>query len=171
MEVLPYKIATLLYAFDREDRVLLMQRAKEPNQGLWSPSGGKLETSIGESPHDCAIREAEEELGIAIESRDLHLTGLVSEQGYLGQAHWLMFLFEIKPRLTAIPSPHPEGKFSFFTRSEIANLPIPETDRETIWPLFWQHRGGFFSAHCSTAEGVSNRWTLEESRVHSSVHD
>ena len=56
MSPLPYKIATLLYAFDAEDRVLLLERAREPNRGLWSPPGGKLETATGESPHACAAR-------------------------------------------------------------------------------------------------------------------
>lgn len=38
---LPYRVATLLYAFDPADRVLLLERAREPNRGLWSPPGGK----------------------------------------------------------------------------------------------------------------------------------
>ena len=59
---LPYKISTLLYCFDTEDRVLLMERAQEPNLGLWSPCGGKLHTDSGESPYTCACREAAEEM-------------------------------------------------------------------------------------------------------------
>ena len=39
---LPYKIATLLYVFNERDEVLLLERAQEPNRGLWSPGGGKL---------------------------------------------------------------------------------------------------------------------------------
>ena len=82
---LPYQIATLLYCFNEQEEVLLMERAKEPNRGLWSPCGGKLHTDIGESPYACAGREAEEELGLAIRDTDLHLTGLVSEHGYKGK--------------------------------------------------------------------------------------
>ena len=41
-----------------------MERAQEPNLGLWSPPGGKLESATGESPHECAQREALEELGL-----------------------------------------------------------------------------------------------------------
>src|SRR4029077_15024535 len=91
---LPYKIATLLYCFNERDEVLLMERAQEPNRGYWSPCGGKLHTETGESPYACACREAQEELGLSILPGDLHLTGLISEHGYEGQAHWLMFLFE-----------------------------------------------------------------------------
>ena len=47
--VLPHKISTLLYCFDERGRVLLMERAQEPNLGLWSPCGGKLDTAAGES--------------------------------------------------------------------------------------------------------------------------
>lgn len=161
---LPYKIATLLYVFNERDEVLLLERAREPNRGLWSPCGGKLHSEEGESPYTCAIREAREEMGLELAPTDLRLTGLVSEHGYQGQAHWLMFLFEVRHRIQAPPPPHPEGTFAFFSRSAMARLRLPETDREQIWPLFWQHRGGFFAAHCRTEPGRPNVWTLEESR-------
>ena len=62
---LPYKIATLLYCFNRRDQALLLLRTQDPNRGLWSPCGGKLHVDDGESPHACACREAEEEIGLA----------------------------------------------------------------------------------------------------------
>ena len=160
---LPYKIATLLYCFNERDELLLMERAKEPNFGFWSPCGGKLDTETGESPYACACREAQEELGIQITADDLHLTGIVSEHGYQGQAHWLIFLFEVKRKLTVCPPPHREGRFAFIPREELARLRIPQTDLEQIWPLFWKHRGGFFALHCRTAENEPIVWRLEES--------
>ena len=160
---LPYRIATLLYGFNARDEVLLLQRRREPNAGLWSPPGGKLKSETGESPFACACREAHEELGLRLQPHDLHLTGLISEHGYEGQAHWLMFLFEIRPRLTVVPPAHPEGDFAFFARTAVEALAIPATDRERIWPLFWQHRGGFFAAHCHCHAGGQNVWTLEQS--------
>jgi 8-oxo-dGTP diphosphatase len=162
--VLPYKISTLLYCFDAQGRVLLLERAQEPNYGQWSPCGGKLHTATGESPYACACREAREEIGLALEPSDLHLTGLVSECGYRGQAHWLMFLFEVGQRLRALPAPMKEGRFEFFAPEALAALAMPQTDREQIWPLFWRHRGGFFAAHCRTGADGGNTWTLEESR-------
>jgi 8-oxo-dGTP diphosphatase len=162
---LPHKIATLLYCFNEYDEVLLLQRTKEPNRGLWSPCGGKLVTETGESPYACACREAREEIGLHLGPRELHLTGIVSEQGYQGEAHWLMFLFEVKHRLRRLPPPHGEGPFRFFPAEALADLKLPETDRERIWPLFWQHRGGFFAAHCRSHPGGRNEWTIEESRV------
>jgi 8-oxo-dGTP diphosphatase len=162
---LPYKIATLLYCFDEQDRVLLMERTREPNKGLWSPCGGKLDIGNGESPHACACREAAEEIGLQLTPADLHLFGLVSEQGYSGEAHWLMFLFEVKPRLAQLPPPHAEGRFSFFTRDELSALKMPSTDVEQIWPLVWKHRDGFFAAHCRTVQGGANQWIIEEARL------
>jgi 8-oxo-dGTP diphosphatase len=160
---LPYKIATLLYCFNRRDQALLLLRTQEPNCGLWSPCGGKLLMDSGESPHACACREAKEEIGLALAPGDLHLTGIVSEHGYEGNAHWLMFLFEVKPRLEAVPPPNREGEFRFFGAGEILSLNVPRTDAEQIWPLFWRHRGGFFAAHCRCLGDGSNRWSLEES--------
>lgn len=161
---MPYKISTLLYCFNQQEEVLLMERLQEPNLGLWSPCGGKLDTARGESPYACACREAKEELGLQIMTGDLHLTGIVSEHGYQRQSHWLMFLFEIRKRLKALPPPHREGRFQFFPRDTLDGLKLPETDRERIWPWFWQHRGGFFAAHCRCRANGQNDWELEESR-------
>ncbi|MBI3850526.1 MAG: NUDIX domain-containing protein [Verrucomicrobia bacterium] len=166
---LPYKIASLLYCFNERDEVLLLERAQEPNRGFWSPCGGKLHTDTGESPYACACREAQEELGLMIQPRDLHLTGLVSEHGYEGQAHWLMFLFEVKRRLTTLPPPIREGRFEFFPAGELGNVNLPQTDREQIWPLFWRHRGGFFAGHSHCHPDGRDEWTLEQSSVAADV--
>ncbi len=160
---MPYTVATLLYCFSAKDEVLLLERLREPNRGLWSPCGGKLNTSEGESPYAGACREAFEEIGRSVKPSDLHLTGLVSEHGNGGTGHWLMFLFELKPRVDSLPPDHPEGRFGFFARDEIDTLQVPQTDREKIWPLFWQHRGGFFAAHCHCQPDGNNIWTIEES--------
>ena len=159
---MPYKVSTLLYCFNHRDEVLLLERAQEPNLGLWSPCGGKLNTEVGESPYACACREAQEELQLRISEPDLHLNGLVSEHGYEGQNHWLMFLFEVKLRLTELPPPHREGRFGFFPREALDGLKLPQTDRDRIWPWFWQYRGGFFAAHCRCLAAGRYEWTLEE---------
>lgn len=161
---LPYKVATLLYCFNESGEILLLERAQPPNRGLWSPPGGKLKTGTGESPHACAAREAREELGRRFAPGDFRLAGLVSEHGYQGRAHWLMFLFELRPRLKRLPTPMSEGRFQFFPRAALSSLKIPQTDREQIWPWFWRFRGGYFAAHCHCRADGRNVWTLEESR-------
>jgi 8-oxo-dGTP diphosphatase len=167
---MPHKISTLLYCFNERDDVLLLERAQEPNRGLWSPAGGKLRTATGESPYMCACREAHEEMGLILAPTDLHLTGIISERGYLGAGHWLMFLFEVKTRLKATPPPHREGTFNFFARAELASVKMPGTDAERIWPLFWRHRGGFFAAYCDCQADGANKWTLEEGLLTTDEH-
>jgi 8-oxo-dGTP diphosphatase len=162
---LPHKIATLLYCFNAQDEVLLMERTREPNLGLWSPPGGKLASELGESPYACACREAMEELALRITPADLHLLGIISETGYEGQAHWLMFLFEVRVRLNEVPAPHREGRFAFFARAAIDQTKIPRTDREHIWPLVWKYRGGFFAAHCRAEVHGEDQWLIEETRA------
>lgn len=161
---LPHAIATLLYGFNEQDEVLLMHRRRPPNEGLWSPPGGKLKADIGESPHACACREAHEELGMDLCPRDLRLTGIVSEHGYEGQRHWLMFLFEILPRLDRLPPAHDEGEFAFASREDLDRFAIPASDRECLWPAFWTHRGGFFAVHGRCRPDGPTVWTPEESR-------
>jgi mutator protein MutT len=48
----------------RDDRVLLIQRAKPPNVGLWGLPGGAVE--LGETLREAAAREVREECGIEI---------------------------------------------------------------------------------------------------------
>lgn len=160
---LPYKIATLLYLFNERDEVLLLERAQEPNRGLWSPPGGKLHTAIGEAPHACAAREAAEETGWILPLEAFRLTGMVSEHGYQDQAHWLMFLLEARVRGVSAPPPHREGRFAFWSREALKDLALPVTDREQIWPLFWQHRGGFFVAHCHCHPDGRHAWEYLQS--------
>ena len=119
--------------------------------GLWSPCGGKLKVDDGESPYDCALRELQEETGIKAEKSDLHLTGIVSECGCENRNH-----------VQKLPSDCSEGKFAFFKPSELSEIPLPETDKEYIWPLFWKYRHGFFSVSCLIRNDQIFSWTVEE---------
>jgi 8-oxo-dGTP diphosphatase len=157
------KISTLIYCFNASGEILLLQRTRPPNQGLWSPPGGKLDQETGESPHTCAAREAREELGIKAIPSDFNLKGIVSETGHEGEHHWMMFLFEYGPRLSALPPEHPEGSFQFFPMKDLENLNIPETDRIFIWPLVKKHKHGFFVAECDCHEDGTFAWRELES--------
>jgi len=160
-EGLPYTIAVLCYLFDHEGRLLLLHRHKEPNKGLYSPIGGKLDQTIGESPSDCAVREIFEETGLRVDCSQLHLTGIVSETGYRDQAHWLMFLYEVTTPVQVQPTQFNEGQLDWHPVQSIFDLSIPDTDRQVIWPLFCQYRGGFFSVHIDCAGGQL-RWRLQQ---------
>lgn len=155
---LPFKISVLIFLKNAEEKFLMIQRKKAPNKGCWSPVGGKLEMAVGESPFECAIREAREETGIELAQSDLHLFGMVSERSYEGSGHWLMFLFDARKPLEALPPEIDEGQFAFFTREEIDSIAIPPTDRVLVWPVFDKHAaaGTFlaYRAQCGSGEAV-----------------
>lgn len=159
---LPHRIAVLCYLFDAEGRVLLLHRRKPPNRDLYSPIGGKLEGHLGESPTACAQREIKEEAGLDIPMDQLHLTGIVTETAFQGETHWMMYLYEVT---APVDLPHGqeapgEGVMEWHSRESINTLPIPETDANVIWPLFWENRGKFFTAHID-CRATPMTWQLE----------
>jgi 8-oxo-dGTP diphosphatase len=162
---LPFKISVLVFLHDEAGRLLLLQRTKAPNIGCWSPPGGKLEMATGESPFECAVRETMEETDVAITSDDLHLFGMVSEKGYEGQSHWLMFLFDCRRPLHGLPPTIDEGRFAFFSREELATTQVPETDRTLIWPVWDEHRRGFIAYRAECDPGAPLRMTVEETQA------
>ena len=140
---LPYKISTLLFLKNKDGDFLLLKRTKSPNKDKWSPIGGKLDMETGESPHQCAIRECFEETGHEIDHDDLHLFSIIAEKSFEGSGHWLMFLFDCHKPIEELPPTIDEGKFAFFTRKEIDDLLIPQTDHALLWPFFDKHHKEF----------------------------
>lgn len=159
---LPYKIAVLCDLRDANGRVLLIHRAKEPNKGLYSPIGGKLETAAGESPAQAARREIHEEAGIDVPIERLRLRLLVSEQAYLGETHWLMFVYRVTDAVEVKERDIPEGRLVWKTLEELPNLPMPETDAKYIWPALHDHENGFAALHIDCRESPI-RSALEQS--------
>lgn len=168
-ESLPYKLACLCDLRDAEGRVLLLRRAKEPNKGLCSPIGGKLDMHTGESPAQCAQREIKEEAGIDIPIERLHLLGLISEAAYEGRGHWLLFYYRVLGTVSVPAHDIREGRLAWFKPSEIEKLPLPETDRNIIWPLVREHEGkgggkpGFFVVHIDCTGGGMT-WKVEQTQ-------
>ncbi len=141
--VLPYKISVLVFIENPAGELLLLLRAKQPNLGVWTPIGGKLDMATGESPFECAVRETREETGLRVSPADLHLFAMIAEKAYQGETHWLMFLFRCQKPIATLPPDIAEGKFAFFSREQIKDLPIPETDKAALWPIYDQYRDGF----------------------------
>ena len=159
---LAYKIAVLVFLENSAGEHLLLLRAKAPNLGVWSPIGGKLETSIGESPFECAVRETQEETGFEVIAADLHLFAMIAEKAYEGETHWLMFLFRCRKPISHVPPEILEGRFGFFSRAAIDALPIPETDRTALWPIYDRYRDRFVSLKADCAPGQAVRVEIEE---------
>lgn len=168
---LPYKIACLCDLRDERGRILLLRRLREPNLGLCSPIGGKLDMATGESPAQCARREIQEEAGLDIPIDRLHLMGLISECSYgmgAGRGHWLLYLYRVLGTVWVEPHDMPEGRLDWFEPAEVESLPLPETDRRIIWPLIRRHdpadpkrRPGFFAVHID-CRGPELSWTVEQ---------
>lgn len=147
----PYKISTLVFIQNTQGELLLMRRNKSPNFGLWSCIGGKLEMPTGESPYEAAMRETKEEIGLDLADGDLHLFCMIAEKAYEGGSHWLMFCFDCRKRLDSLPPPMPEGTFAFHKPETILSLPIPETDRQSLWPLWFEKRDHFTALRADCA--------------------
>ncbi len=83
--------------FDRLGRLLLVERAHEPNRGLWSLPGGRVEAH--ESIEDAVAREAAEETGLSVEI--VRLCGVVRRAGPSGA------LYEISDYQCAVTGGEP----------------------------------------------------------------
>lgn len=158
MPQLPFKISVLVFVRDESGRLLLIERLKEPNKNLFSPIGGKLEMALGESPFECAIRETREEIGLEISESDLHLFSMVSEKAYEGGCHWLMFLFDCKKRISALPEKICEGAFKFFDEADVfgGKVRIPDTDRILLWDIWKRYRDSGFAVLRADCNGGIN---------------
>lgn len=163
---LPYRIAVLCYLRDAQGRLLMLHRSKAPNQGRYSPIGGKLEVGEGEGPHECAQREIQEEAGLDIATEDIEFIGMVSEKGYEDAGHWLLFCFDVTRVISHDELPtyeFEEGILEWVEPDDIESLNIPETDRQVLWPLVRERKpGGIFTVHidCSTDPMT---WTIHAS--------
>lgn len=159
---LPFKVSVLIFVKNYQGDFLLLKRNKSPNLGCWTPIGGKVHMDQGESPFECAIREAEEESGLALSNDDLHLFAMISEKAYEGQNHWLLFLFNCLKPIESLPEPISEGYFQFFSRDAIDGLNLPQTDREGLWNIYDHHRKGFVALKANCHPGRKLEIILEE---------
>mgnify|MGYP003631391791 CR=1 FL=1 len=165
---LPYKLACLCDLRDKDGRILLLHRIKAPNKGLCSPIGGKLEMHLGESPAQCAQREIMEEAGIHVDINDIRLVGLIAETAFEGKTHWLLFYYRVMVPVEVVDGHMNEGELVWHELSELDSLPVPNTDREIIWPMVNKHENtgtdggpGFFCIHID-CRGDQLSWTIEQ---------
>lgn len=121
-----------------------MKREREPNKGLLSPPGGKLNTDISEPPLKCAVREAFEECGLESQTSDWILIGIVTEKDYPGIGNIMMFLFEYKGVIDVLPDRSNEGSFYFMKYEDIMKADIPLTDKLYIWNFVYNRKKEVF---------------------------
>lgn len=117
-------VTTLVYAV-RSDRLLMLQRKKAPNLGLWSPPGGKLEP--GEAPTRGALRELVEETGL--HGHSPRLLAVVSEIDPTRREAWLMFVVRVDVDVDGPLLASDEGVPVWVSVTDVESLPTPPADR------------------------------------------
>jgi 8-oxo-dGTP diphosphatase len=73
-----------------------------------------------------------------------------------------MFLFRCRKPLASLPPDIIEGKFGFFSRQEVDQLPLPETDRTALWPIYDRYRERFVALKADCAPGKPIAVEIEE---------
>ncbi len=159
---LPYTVGVLCYLYNEAGQALLLHRAQQPNQGLYSPIGGKVHVAEGENPAAGALREIHEEVELELSSEDLRLAGLVTETAYQGRGHWQLYLYEVMRPVQIQRMVFNEGTLEWHDPANILALNIPETDRKVIYPTYLQYRacGTFFHVHIDCTQDPM-AWTVE----------
>lgn len=138
------KSATLLYIKNHKGEYLLMERLKDPNKGLMSPPGGKLDNELAETPVACAVREAFEECGLKTKESEWSLRGIVSEKDYPMIGSIMLFLMEYEIPVDKLPEPCNEGSFHFIHADEFDKFNIPVTDKLYLWENILKTRNNLF---------------------------
>lgn len=116
------RITTLVVA-RHDERVLLLLRRKPPNEGLWSPPGGKVEG--GEEPLAGALREFREETGL--EATRVSLAAIISELDNTRAEAWLMFVYRAFADGEPTGDPR-EGQPAWVAIADLPLLPKPPAD-------------------------------------------
>jgi len=82
---------TLCFLF-RNSHVLMLERQKEPNKGLWNGVGGHIEP--GESPNYACLREIREETGLSVDG--IRFCGILSwESWYFPSGGMYIYSIEV----------------------------------------------------------------------------
>lgn len=115
------------------DRVLLGRRNKEPNRGRWVLPGGKIE--FGESHEGAAVREAREELGVAVELLRLAGKGVYH---LIADNEHRMIVYTVARAVSG--ELHPSSDISearYFGRDELKKLDITPVVRQVLRDEGW----------------------------------
>ena len=113
---------------DADNRVLIARRpAGKAMAGLWEFPGGKIEP--GEAPEAALIREAAEELGIAIDAPCLAPFAFASHD--YGAFHLLMPLFLCR-KWRGTPVAREHGEIAWVRPARLRDYPMPPADTPLV---------------------------------------
>lgn len=102
--------------------MLLIRRNKEPNLGKYVPVGGHIDPY--ESPRDAAIREVQEETGLAVD--EVRFCGVLVETSPTVY-NWISFVYAAEIERFEPPTCR-EGNLEWVEVAQLEGLPTPATD-------------------------------------------
>ena len=113
-----------------EDQVLLIKRGTEPEKGLWSLPGGRVQ--LGESIRHAALRELKEESNL--EGRCEELIGWVELK--IDQHHFVIVNLRCSVSdYSKLEAGDDAAEVSFFKREELQQLEMSASTRDFLFSL------------------------------------
>ncbi len=127
-----HKVAAGLLITDEADRILLVRRAWEPQQGLWSLPAGFVDAD--ESPAEAAVRECHEETGF-----DAEILGLVDVISGREHARGADIVIVYRGHIVggSLGAADDAAEAGFFAAGDLPPLAFEATRRAVS---YWQHR-------------------------------
>jgi 8-oxo-dGTP diphosphatase len=124
--------------FDRDERVLLIQRGKPPAAGYWHAPGGKLEA--GESLVEGVCREVKEETGLDVTTGAIMAVVERRQEGF----HYVIVDFLatlVDPNQTDIRPADDASSAAWVAEGQLAAYPIAEGLLPILGRARLAHRG------------------------------
>lgn len=114
------------------DRILLIERGREPLKGQWSLPGGGVET--GERLEDALIREVREETGLHVESKEVAVIfeRIIPDPEGKTEYHYLLIDFLCKVTGGTLCAGDDSSCAAWFSMDELPNLSLTEGTLDVI---------------------------------------
>jgi 8-oxo-dGTP diphosphatase len=125
------------------DRILLVERGREPLKGWWSLPGGVVE--VGERLEDAARREVREETGLEVEVVCLLevFERIMRDAAGQPEYHWVLMDYLCRPTGGELGAADDASRVQWVTEPELRDLKITEGTPAVIAKAFSHVRGHF----------------------------
>ena len=121
---------TASIVIEKDGKFLLMKRGHKPEMNYWAVPGGHVDK--GETPYQCAQREAKEEVGkINVSKKTVYIFIHDIELGHRHKAH--IFLGRVSGKLRARSD---AKKLGFFTLNQMKNMNLTHYTKKIFNKLF-----------------------------------